>query len=179
MSLNCNSLDNNMIILSDGGPEEYEVETIISHVFDDNENCFKYLVKWKGYGIQECTWEPVSNLFKAISIVKQYWVYAKITSNFDGEELSEEEIEEAFKYLTNEKQLFEYKINLHYPNKKIRDWNTKVDSIKNVFKDDNGELIVLVKWKTGVITVHPIELVAKKLPQKLITYFEKETVFMG
>jgi hypothetical protein len=43
-----------------GGEEEYEVEEIINH-----RKCgrgYQYLVKWKNYPLNECTWEPARHL---------------------------------------------------------------------------------------------------------------------
>ena len=50
--------------------EIFEVEEILGHSFLEGD--FKFLVKWKGYPISECTWEPHSNLDNAQSILKRY-----------------------------------------------------------------------------------------------------------
>ena len=39
---------------------EYEVESILAHR-QTKAGKKKYLVKWKGYTFEECTWEPASN----------------------------------------------------------------------------------------------------------------------
>ena len=41
--------------------DEFEVEKIIGKRFDAN-NKVEYLVKWKGYGLREATWEPRKNM---------------------------------------------------------------------------------------------------------------------
>ena len=41
--------------------DEFEVEKIIGKRFDAN-NKVEYLVKWKGYGLREATWEPHKNM---------------------------------------------------------------------------------------------------------------------
>lgn len=47
---------------------EYEVERII----DSRNNDTEYLVKWKGYGHSENTWEPVSNLGNCQQLLDQF-----------------------------------------------------------------------------------------------------------
>ena len=52
------------------GEEEFEVEDIIGSRMYRNRQ--EFLVKWKGYPISECTWEPHSNLENAQLILKRY-----------------------------------------------------------------------------------------------------------
>jgi hypothetical protein len=52
------------------GKEEYEVEAILADKRVGNTT--KYLVKWKGYGSDECTWEPTSHLTHAKKILEDY-----------------------------------------------------------------------------------------------------------
>jgi hypothetical protein len=39
---------------------EYEVEKILTKCGEDNQ--IQYLIKWKGYPMEDCSWEPASNL---------------------------------------------------------------------------------------------------------------------
>ena len=39
---------------------EYEIETILAHR-KTKSGKMRYLVKWKGYTFEECTWEPEEN----------------------------------------------------------------------------------------------------------------------
>ena len=52
------------------GEEEYEVD----HIRDSKMfgRTLKYLVRWKGYGEGEDTWEPLSNLANSPQIVKEF-----------------------------------------------------------------------------------------------------------
>ena len=52
------------------GEEQYEVETIIQHRRKGNR--YEYLIKWKGYGSNENTWEPEVNLSNSEEILKEY-----------------------------------------------------------------------------------------------------------
>ena len=47
--------------------EEYEVDKILNKRFHDGKR--EYLVKWKGYSKNDATWEPVTNLSNAHSII--------------------------------------------------------------------------------------------------------------
>ena len=49
---------------------EYVVESIVNHRKRYNKN--EYLVHWKGYGEQDCTWEPELALKNSDSILKDY-----------------------------------------------------------------------------------------------------------
>ena len=52
------------------GNEEYEVEAILADKRVGNTT--KYLVKWKGFGSDENTWEPESHLVHAKKILEDY-----------------------------------------------------------------------------------------------------------
>lgn len=48
----------------DESQNEYEVECILNKKIDKESGHTFYLVKWKGYDLTECTWEPIENLSK-------------------------------------------------------------------------------------------------------------------
>ena len=50
--------------------EEYEVEQILN--YRQKQNKTEYLVKWRGYGAHENSWEPEINLRNAERILKEY-----------------------------------------------------------------------------------------------------------
>ncbi|GAA6042113.1 hypothetical protein JCM8097_003114 [Rhodosporidiobolus ruineniae] len=56
------------------GPQEevYEVEEVRASRWDDTTNDWRYLVKWKGYGEDEKTWEPVENLENCRDLVLEF-----------------------------------------------------------------------------------------------------------
>jgi hypothetical protein len=52
------------------GHEEYEVEAILAH--KRKGNTILYLTKWKGYGSNDNTWEPETNLSNSEEILETY-----------------------------------------------------------------------------------------------------------
>ncbi|CCO34838.1 Retrotransposable element Tf2 155 kDa protein type 1 [Rhizoctonia solani AG-1 IB] len=52
------------------GEEEYEVEGIMDS--RETKGKWEYLIKWKGYGPEESTWEPKANLKNAAKHLKKY-----------------------------------------------------------------------------------------------------------
>ena len=50
------------------GEAEYEVEQILNH--RQKRNGIEYLVKWRGYGAHEHSWEPEVNLENAEESLK-------------------------------------------------------------------------------------------------------------
>ena len=58
------------VFAEDDGTEEYEVEDIVGSRLHRNKT--EYLVKWVGYPMSECTWEPESNLTNAPEIVARF-----------------------------------------------------------------------------------------------------------
>jgi hypothetical protein len=56
------------------GTLEYEVESILEHRFRGTRNPEAYYkVAWKGYGIEDNSWESESNVVNAPKIVADYW----------------------------------------------------------------------------------------------------------
>jgi len=49
---------------------EYEMEDILdSRIFNSQ---FQYFVHWHGYGVSECTWEPMKNLLNAMEKMHEF-----------------------------------------------------------------------------------------------------------
>ena len=58
------------------GEEEFEMEEILSHEprsQTKSDNKVKFLVKWKGFGHENNTWEPFENMKNAPVSLKEYW----------------------------------------------------------------------------------------------------------
>jgi hypothetical protein len=54
----------------DDGEEQFEVEKILACRL--NRGHKEYLVKWKGYGDFENSWEPIGNLDRAKERVREF-----------------------------------------------------------------------------------------------------------
>lgn len=52
--------------------DEYEVERILKKRIERRTQRTFYLVKWKGYDLNECTWEPAENLFKCQESIETF-----------------------------------------------------------------------------------------------------------
>lgn len=52
--------------------EEYEIEEIVDSGVDAVTKQVLFLVKWKGYGEEENTWEPKKNLAQAKELLREY-----------------------------------------------------------------------------------------------------------
>jgi hypothetical protein len=54
--------------------EVFEVDKILSKRIQGGPRSFKteYLVKWKGYALDDATWEPQANLKGCSKLIKQY-----------------------------------------------------------------------------------------------------------
>jgi hypothetical protein len=54
---------------------EYEVEDILQtrEVKSGKRTKQEFLVKWKGYGFEHCTWEPLANLDNCPDILAMFW----------------------------------------------------------------------------------------------------------
>jgi Chromo (CHRromatin Organisation MOdifier) domain len=52
--------------------EEYEVERIIGHHYNQSKRRREYLVRWKGYGPEHDTFKPEMSLQNAFSHLREY-----------------------------------------------------------------------------------------------------------
>lgn len=57
-------------IIANDGVEEYEVETILDSRLYRGK--LQYLVRWKGYGPEENSWEPEANLKNAKTMITKF-----------------------------------------------------------------------------------------------------------
>ena len=55
-----------------GGHEEWEVEDIISERYNKRRKRNEWLVKWKSFGPEQNTWEPIDNLGNAADKVEDF-----------------------------------------------------------------------------------------------------------
>ncbi|KAI9297946.1 hypothetical protein K502DRAFT_54864 [Neoconidiobolus thromboides FSU 785] len=162
------------IEISDNEPEEYEVETILSHSYHGHK--FFYTIKWKNYDHEDNTIEPGENLENADEALIAYWT--KIEENKGNKNLTKEEENMIEKYVPPGLIRQELPITLNYPPNSMGDWNDNIKSIANIYPIED-KVYVFIEWKTKHFTLHDIEDVKHKIPQKLIKYFEKHIVIMS
>lgn len=55
-----------------GGHEEWEVEDLLSERFNKRRKRKEWLVKWKDFGLEHNTWEPLENLGNAPTVVESF-----------------------------------------------------------------------------------------------------------
>ena len=64
-------------IVLDDGELEWEVEAVLYHRQRKHKRRGKishdYFVKWKGYGMEEASWEPEQNLDNCKELLQEYW----------------------------------------------------------------------------------------------------------
>jgi hypothetical protein len=60
-----------------GTDPEWEVEQILDHRSRDLKRGKKveYYVKWLGWGVEHCSWEPESNMTNCTRLVNEYLKY--------------------------------------------------------------------------------------------------------
>lgn len=62
--------------------EEFFVESILMNKNEKKKVCFAFfcngmqgelfLIKWRGFGVDACTWEPISNLEDVLDMVEEF-----------------------------------------------------------------------------------------------------------
>ncbi|QRV80824.1 Retrotransposable element Tf2 protein [Ceratobasidium sp. AG-Ba] len=57
-------------VVTPEGEEEYEVEKVLDSC--QRRNQVQYLIKWKGYGPESNTWEPLEHLGNALASVQKF-----------------------------------------------------------------------------------------------------------
>ncbi|KAI9361041.1 hypothetical protein BD770DRAFT_361519 [Pilaira anomala] len=112
-----------------------------------------YLVKWVGFDESDNTWELEGKLLTEWPFVlKEY-------------KKNPQAIQKKNHFMDAD-QVFEY-------TNSVTDWESNVESITYVEKSKLSGLVVYVKWKNGLKSVHHSSEVYSKCPQKMLDYFEQ------
>ena len=162
--------------------DEYEVEKIIDKRYINGK--LEYKIKWVGYPMSECTWEPVRNLANVKPMIKEfensifemndkqnkltdYYLIGKKREN-NNDSSFDEEI-----YQKNEYR------NKKPDRKKIFYINDKYKSIYTIKKKNSQLMAVVVVEENGIlnkITI-PTQKLRKLNPDILIDFYEERIKF--
>ena len=134
----------------------FDVEKIISRKFIGKNRY--YLIKWVGYSVKECSWEPVSHLVNVRDMIETF------DSNFPNS--------------IDKKELKRY-LNM------INQRNRHIIRIKNPFFKNKGDNKIKIKKKDDIIIcidntdVFKNENVEKKEEEKIVDDKEKTELNVG
>jgi chromobox protein 1 len=165
---------------SDAAEEEYVVEKILEKRIVKGR--IEYLLKWKGYGEEDNTWEPSENLGcpELIEAFEKEWSANQAKKGADkGSRKRAMETEREEKTKENKKA----KSNKVGPNSTTRDvpraeltgFDRGLDAEKIIgATDSSGELMFLMKWKdTDEADLVPARQANVKCPQVVISFYEE------
>ncbi|CAG8499545.1 9693_t:CDS:2 [Acaulospora colombiana] len=145
----------------------YPVDYIVDHRYTD-DNHIQYLIKWKYYGEDENTWEPVNNMWATVdeNLIKTYWDSryendAPIGLVSDDEDDGEVITRATFTptSTTNRRggNKSRRKLRKRPPGHNIPrffepEWDPYVDRIVSMFRDpSDGELYAVVNYLQGLL----------------------------
>jgi chromobox protein 1 len=169
------------------GEEEYVVEKIISHAFND-DGTVVYEVKWLGYEKKaDRTWEPESNLSGATEVLKEYF------ESIGGRPVAPEKKPKKRgrkKSGVPESQESTPAAPAIPPAKRAKkawepppgSWENDVEEVTTVDEKENlqtgkVERQACLNWKNGHKTQHSLPIIYRKCPQKMLQYYERHLVF--
>ncbi|KAF2205347.1 hypothetical protein GQ43DRAFT_437069 [Delitschia confertaspora ATCC 74209] len=168
----------------DGEEDEYVVEKILSHAFNDDGLCL-YEVKWLGYEKKsDRTWEPEDNLSGAVEVLKEYFdsiggrpepgqpKSKKRSRKSRGAESESATPAQATKRAKREKEWSP-------PPGSWENDVTEIETVDERLNEETGEMSRwgYVSWRNGNHTQHPLEIIYRKCPQKMLRYYESHLVF--
>lgn len=171
----------------DMAEDEYVVEKILRH--DVRKDGVKYLIKWEGFSKKEDqTWEPIENLSGATELLEAYHrkiggtpdpsgasksgkkgpLKRKASTVFDSPSNGVSERKRGRKPKDSEQETTKATPKREYPS---GSWETQVEKVSHIAKDDDNEYTCLIVWKDGHKSAHPLATARTKFAQRLIDYF--------
>ena len=161
--------------------DEYEVEKIIDKRYINGK--LEYKIKWVGYPMSECTWEPVRNLANVKPMIKEFEnsfevndKQNKLTDYYLIGKKRENNNDSSFDDEIYQKN--EYR-NKKPDRKKIFYINDKYKSIYKIKKKNSQLMAVVVVEENGIlnkITI-PTQKLRKLNPDILIDFYEERIKF--
>ncbi|XP_065665846.1 chromobox protein homolog 1 isoform X2 [Hydra vulgaris] len=172
---------------SDDDEEEYVVEKILKHKVNKN-NEILYFLKWKGYPLEDNTWEPASNL-NCPELIAEYErelnEKKRKSSNrvsFDVErkeqkadKKTEKPVPDEKKKQTKRKQTDEGSSKKKKKSEKHLNGFDKGMEAEEILgaTETSGEVHFLIKWKdVNDAELVPSKIANLKIPQMVISFYE-------
>ena len=152
--------------------EYYNIEKILGR--RKQNGVLKYKIKWQGYNISQCTWEPMKNLVTAKELVEEYDRTHPIILGKKPGKSKQKKKDKNNNLLTKKKILKkdknENKILENIPNDKNHDGKTKYNEIiikKEINKNLNKNVYLIDYNLKKVITVKQIDNIIKALVERI------------
>ncbi|CAK7245239.1 MAG: hypothetical protein STHCBS139747_006812 [Sporothrix thermara] len=174
----------------DEAEDEYEVQTILSHMLDENEEP-RFRVVWKGYdNPSDHTWEPEDNLKEnASEILSEYITKiggrAKLfekpvkgkkrgrPSASANQSTATKRSRKSETHPADRESPAEVQSVFRPP---AGSWEDEVAGVE-MFRSDDGELRVFLTWKNGSKSQHPAQQAYTRCPQKILHFYESRISF--
>ena len=165
--------------------EEYEVEKIIDKRVINGK--LEYKIKWVGYPMSQCTWEPIRNLANIKPMIKEYEnneIYDKKQKKISDFYLIGKKRENSNDSSFENYNDYYKKNNLKINNKKNKEKkviyiNDKYKSIYTIKKENSELVAVVVTEENGIlnkITI-PTQELRRLNPDILIDFYEQRIKF--
>ena len=69
-----------MIVDESGEHEEWEAEEVVAERYNKCRKRQEWLIKWKSFGPEHNTWEPIGNLENAPALIERFRTYKDPTT---------------------------------------------------------------------------------------------------
>merc|ERR1712087_115001 len=154
---------NNKFNMSSGDEEEYVVEKVADKRVGRNGKV-EYLLKWKGYGDEDNTWEPKENL-DCTELIAAY--ESKRKDKTDKKKEADKRKSGASSDASSKKKKGD--------DDKPRGFDRSLDPERIIgATDSSGELMFLIKWKgSDEADLVPAREANVKCPQTVIKFYEE------
>ena len=159
--------------------ELYNIERIIDRRYINGK--FEYKIKWEGYPMSQCTWEPLKNLEMAIELVEEYNNDHPIKNDTNKNSLNEITPKPKKKNLNN--SFINKKTRKSLSKESTKNKKQKIEEDVKIVKNnlEQGRLMAVTekRLKNGEITKEYIstEELRKLNPWVLLDFYESKIKF--
>ncbi|KAK5166965.1 uncharacterized protein LTR77_007694 [Saxophila tyrrhenica] len=179
----------------DADGEEYKVERILGH--KHMKGVLHYRIKWLGYDDEaDQTWEPIEHLDNAMGIVAEYHDTiggppASSSQKKGGKRSASAANLDSPAVKPSAKKKGRQSETNGVTTAKLPEgsWESHVLRVHTVLEEskpstkpakgtkDIRTLLGLIEWNDGTKTQHPLAVLRRKCPQKMLDYYEQHLVF--